>query len=262
MVWLLLACWVSVPVAAAPPADVPAVHGQVRAAEPAADPASPDSGLKALARDLARDFAHLPSVQNLEPLGIGGGLALAVHPIDPDVNRHLYARGGVHDAFQPGNVIGNGAFEAGGAAVVYALGRATGHTRLARLGAELLRAQAMNGALTEGLKIAVGRERPDGHGRDSFPSGHTSATFASATVLARELGWKWAVPSFLVASYVAASRLHENRHYLSDVVFGASVGTIAGRTVTRHGRSAYVVSPVRVPGGFAVLIVRDQSVRH
>ena len=34
-----------------------------------------------------------------------------------------------------------------------------------------------------------------------------------------------------------SSRLHDNRHYLSDVVFGAAVGTIAGRTVTQHGRT-------------------------
>jgi membrane-associated phospholipid phosphatase len=261
-VWFLLACCLSVPIATSPPADVPAVQVPVRAAAPAADPAQPESGLKAVARDLGHDFTHLPSIQNLELAGIGGGLALSVYPIDSDVNRHLVARGWVHDAFQPGKTIGNGAFEAGGALAVYALGRATGHWRLARLGGELLRAQVVNGALTEGLKYTVRRERPDSHSRDSFPSGHTSATFASATVLARELGWKRAVPAFVVASYVAASRLHENVHYLSDVVFGATVGTIAGRTVTRRGNSAYVISPVRVPGGFAVVIVREQGARH
>ena len=37
-----------------------------------------------------------------------------------------------------------------------------------------------------------------------------------------------------IASYVATSRLHDNRHYLSDVVFGAAVGSIAGRTVVHH----------------------------
>jgi hypothetical protein len=40
----------------------------------------------------------------------------------------------------------------------------------------------------------------------------------------------------------AASRLHENKHYVSNVIFGAAVGSIACRTVTRHGRDAQLTS--------------------
>jgi hypothetical protein len=43
-----------------------------------------------------------------------------------------------------------------------------------------------------------------------------------------------------------------DRHWLSDVVFGASVGIIAGRTVTRHGPD-FPVAVTSVPGGFAIL---------
>jgi len=60
----------------------------------------------------------------------------------------------------------------------------------------------------------------------------------------------------LIASYVAASRLHDNRHYLSDVVFGAAVGTISGRTITQHGRDVWSFAPVAVPGGFAISAIR------
>ena len=50
-----------------------------------------------------------------------------------------------------------------------------------------------------------------------MPSGHATVTFAAATVLQQHLGYKWAIPTYLVASYVALSRLHDNRHVASDV---------------------------------------------
>jgi hypothetical protein len=63
--------------------------------------------------------------------------------------------------------------------------------------------------------------------------------------------------ALVVASYVAISRLPANRHWLSDVVFGSSVGIIAGRTVTRHGREFPVtVIPTR---GVALVYVRDRG---
>src|SRR5262245_16629300 len=43
-----------------------------------------------------------------------------------------------------------------------------------------------------------------------------------------------AIIDYIFARYVALFRLHENVHYLSDVVFGAAVGTICGT----HGDSA------------------------
>src|SRR5437868_8448594 len=74
--------------------------------------------------------------------------------------------------------------------------------------------------------------------------------------LERHLGWRGAVPAYVIASYVAASRLHENRHFASDVVFGSAVGIIAGRTVTRHGRDYFAAGLQPVPGGMALLFVR------
>jgi membrane-associated phospholipid phosphatase len=121
---------------------------------------------------------------------------------------------------------------------------------------DLLRAQLIAGALTFALKEAVRRERPDGSNNQSFPSGHAALTFASATALQRHVGWEWSLPLFLIASYTAASRLHENVHYLSDVVFGATVGVIAGRTVTRHGRTSYALVPVWTHGVAAVMVQR------
>lgn len=90
-------------------------------------------------------------------------------------------------------------------------------------------------AITMGLKYSVNRERPyktypfiikktEG-GDPSFPSGHTSASFATATSLSM-LYPKWYViaPSFLWASAVGYSRMELGVHYPSDVAAGAVIG--------------------------------------
>jgi hypothetical protein len=83
-------------------------------------------------------------------------------------------------------------------------------------------------------------------------------TFATAAVLERHLGLRAAWPTLLIASYVGVSRLHDNRHFASDVVFGAALGTAVGWTVVgRHGGSSYVWLPVRVPGGAAIVVFRN-----
>ena len=64
------------------------------------------------------------------------------------------------------------------------------------------------------------------------------------------------MPAYIFASYVAISRLPANRHWLSDAVFGSSVGIIAGRTVTRHGRE-FPVTVAAVPGGAAIVFARS-----
>jgi hypothetical protein len=48
--------------------------------------------------------------------------------------------------------------------------------------------------------------------------------------------------------------LHDNRHYLSDVVFGAATGVIVGRTVTWHGRNSYPITPIVAPDLVGLLI--------
>ena len=110
------------------------------------------------------------------------------------------------------------------------------------------------------LQFAVGRRRPDGSNNQSFPSGHSAVTFAIATVIERHLGWKKSILGYAIASYVATSRLHDNVHYLSDVVFGAAVGSIAGRTVVHHEADYWAMTPVMLPGGgVAVYVSKVQS---
>src|SRR5204863_8907608 len=97
------------------------------------------------------------------------------------------------------------------------------------------RGQIVSQVLTQSLKYSVNRDRPDGD-KYSFPSGHASTTFATASILHQHFGWKVGIPSYTIASYVAMSRLPSNRHYLSDVIFGSAIGIVVGRTVTKHER--------------------------
>ncbi len=96
-------------------------------------------------------------------------------------------------------------------------------------------ATVTNTLLTIGLKNAVGRKRPyetlsnvHGGGVDqsaSFPSGHTSSAFATATLVSLEYKkWYVAVPAYTWASLVGYSRIAKGVHYPSDVLAGAALG--------------------------------------
>jgi len=223
--------------------------------QPAGPPPTPrHTGVKAMLKDLGDDFLHLPSKENLFWAGLGGGLALAVHPADDNVNQAMVNSDFAHDFFKFGSYLGELYTLLPAAVTVYVVGRAKDEPKVSHVGMDLLQSLAVSEAIVNALKYSTQRERPDGSNKLSFPSGHAADTFAFATALERHLGWKGAVPAYIFASYVALSRLPDNKHWLSDVVFGSSVGIIAGRTVTRHGRE-FPVAVTSVPGGFAVVYV-------
>ena len=220
-------------------------------APPQKEEASP---VVAFLRAVADDARRLPSRETALILGSAGAVSLGVHRYDRVVTSRAAASSGLDSALEPGEILGGGALQAGGALATLVAGRLMRHDSLTALGGDLVRAHVLNAALTQGLKVSFRRARPDG-GAYSFPSGHTSSSFAVATVLGRRLGWRVGVPAHAVAAYVAASRLQENRHFLSDVVFGAAVGVVAGRAVS-IGRPSHrlTLAPVVAPGtvGLAV----------
>ena len=78
-------------------------------------------------------------------------------------------------------------------------------------------------------KFGIGRLRPDNSRHNSFPSGHTAMAFSSATILHREYGHlsPWvSVAGYSVATVTGISRMLNNRHWLTDVIVGASVGIL------------------------------------
>ena len=220
-------------------------------------PTPPHTGIRALLDGLRLDITNIPTPENAYIALGGGAIALAAHPFDQTFNVHLRSHYDlVNDIYAPAKYYGNTPEQIGLSLGAYAWGRIFDQPKVSHLGMDLLRAQAITEMMVEPIKYATQRTRPDGSNNLSFPSGHSAITFAGATVLERHLGWKKAALAYAVAAYVASSRLHDNVHYLSDVVFGAAVGTIAGRAVTEHGRETWSFMPVAVPGGAAVIVTK------
>lgn len=86
-----------------------------------------------------------------------------------------------------------------------------------------------NGFITYSLKFAIGRDRPDKSNRRSFPSGHTSNSFLTATIAQEVYGSKAGIPAYVLACVTGLSRIHDDKHYLSDVIFGAALGIAVGK---------------------------------
>ncbi|HEU4892017.1 MAG TPA: phosphatase PAP2 family protein, partial [Vicinamibacterales bacterium] len=226
------------------------------------------TGFKALAIETGIDFAAYPRRRSTWViLAIGGGAATLARPLDDDVNEKLAGSDTAGNFFAAGKYIGAVYTQAGVAVALYVVGRymqpheeGTPRTsKTAHLGFDMLHALLVSQALTPGIKFAVQRDRPTGE-CCAFPSGHASAAFATASVVERHLGYRGSWPMFLIASYVATSRLSDNRHYLSDVVFGAAVGISSGWTVVgRHGRLNFALTPVPVRGGMMVALTRKSQ---
>ncbi|RSU65262.1 phosphatase PAP2 family protein [Sphingomonas sp. S-NIH.Pt1_0416] len=91
------------------------------------------------------------------------------------------------------------------------------------------------GGVTYALKELVRERRPDGSDNRSFPSGHTSISFAAAATLEKRYGWTFGAPAFAVATLVGAGRVAADKHYVHDVLAGATIGATAGWLLTsRH----------------------------
>jgi membrane-associated phospholipid phosphatase len=228
-------------------------------------PIPPHTGWATLVKDTGRDFLAFPKRRSTWTLlAIGGAAALAAHPADDYVERHIVGNPKANDVFKLGKWAGSVYFESGASVGLWVVGRyvvpagADGvrTNKVSHLGFDLMRAQLVTQAFVQGVKHTVRRDRPTGE-CCAFPSGHAASAFALAAVLERHLGYRASWPALVVASYVAASRLVDNRHFLSDVVFGAALGEAAGWTVVgRHGRSQYAFQPVPVPRGIMFALVR------
>jgi len=229
---------------------------------PAAAPAqiAPENPFDNFFPNLGHDLAALGSADTAWIAGFGGAGALLLHNNSDERLRTWVLQQDASPttsstSASAGNVIGNGVVQAGGAIGVWLAGRMTHNIKVETAGADLIRAQALNGLLTQAIKLAAQRTRPDG-GSNSFPSGHTSATFATATVIQRDYGTMASVPFYALGGFVGWSRIRSNHHWLSDTVAGAALGLIAGRAATRHHATHWTVTPVKTPGGAALFVTR------
>ena len=201
---------------------------------------------------LPGDFVRLATKQNLGLAVIGLGAAMASHPADNRLANALWANNGPNNFLAPGERAGGLALHAAGGFAAFLVGRATNNARLATVGGDVFRAQIVAQTTTHAIKFSAHRTRPDGT-THSFPSGHTSSLFATATVLQRDLGWRVGAPAYAIAAWVGVSRIENRRHYLSDVLAGATIGILAGRSVTvGSGAARFAIAPMAANGGVGV----------
>jgi len=244
------------------PAPTPVVPSAETSAVPVAQAAPVRRGLQDGRRTMRRLPANLGhgtvgvwNAENLVPLLVGGVAAGSASFLDDHVRNTVDE-----------NQLGWGStFETGGGPIystifvagMFTAGRLAHGSRFRAMTYDMLDAAIVNFAYTEVIKLTVGRERPNGQDNKSFPSGHTSNTFALAAVAQEHCGWKVGVPSYLLAGLMGASRINQNKHWLSDVVAGAALGYIVGRTVVRvNGR------PLEPGSGQVTLSVSPIFARH
>ena len=228
-------------------------------------PEHASTGWASLAKDTASDYATFPRRPSTWViLGIGVAGAFATQPADDYVEEHLVGNTGFEDFFSLGKWVGSVYVQMGSAVGLWAVGRyivapTAGEPRTnkySEIGFDLMRAQFLSQGIVQGMKNIGQRDRPTGE-CCSFPSGHSASAFAAASVLERHLGYRASWPFLVGATYVGASRLVDNRHFLSDVVMGAAIGTASGWTVVgSRGRNRITMQPVPIKGGMMIALMR------
>jgi membrane-associated phospholipid phosphatase len=200
--------------------------------------------------------------------GVFVGGTLALHPVDKYFATHLQTKYAQQNKFFQDvstvvrTIAEPGAFIIGGS--LYAVGRISKQHDMADLGLHGTESVIVASVFAGVLKDAFGRARPyvhpptDSTGYDpndwqlgrglakgddyrSFPSGHAVAAFAAAAAVANESsrwwpGSKWLVGTVMYggAGLVGVSRMYNNKHWASDVMMGAAIGTFAGNKVVRY----------------------------
>jgi membrane-associated phospholipid phosphatase len=104
------------------------------------------------------------------------------------------------------------------------------------------------------LKYTIDAERPNGEDNLSFPSGHSSSAFSSATFLQMRYGWKYGVPAYIAATFVAWSRVYSDHHYTRDVIAGAALGVVGSYIFTTTYESDIQVTPLVDNGVYGLSI--------
>ena len=152
-----------------------------------------------------------------------------------------------------------GSYVIGGS--MYVIGRLSKNERLADLGWHGTESLIVGELVAGVIKGTVGRQRPSVLPRNSndyglfrgflggdqfrsFPSGHTTSAFAAAAAVSSETSRWWPETRWIIgpilftgATLTGVSRMYNNRHWASDVLVGAGVGTFAGLKVVRYHHS-------------------------
>lgn len=181
------------------------------------------------------DVLALPTSENGWWLLGGTLLSIGAYQIeDPDRASEALDQGILDGMSDFGNIWGDIRVQAPLALGTWGLGSWTDNDEMAGLGFDLSRSLLLTYATVSILKTSFNRTRPNGEDY-SFPSGHTATAFSTAGVVSRRYGG-WAGGVTIGLGVLAAmGRMEDMKHYASDVVAGATIGWIIGRTVGREG---------------------------
>ena len=144
-------------------------------------------------------------------------------------------------------IFGNGGYLAGLTAALYASGEIFGAPELRKTALLGLESFLTTSAIVLALKVAAGRARPNTGeafssfhpfslttGHTSFPSGDAAGAFSVATVIAdRTDSVVVDILAYGLAGLVAFYRVHDNKHWPSDIFFGSVLGFVVGKKVCR-----------------------------
>lgn len=193
-------------------------------------------------------------------LGVAAAAA-ATMSVDESLARTLQRPSTRSNSFLKGttNVFSNLGFPGSAmlSAGTYFLGLEKRSRPIAALGMHTGEAIVLGGVLAEGLQMTIGRSRPQrdindprdfrfgkGFSNDdytSLPSAHVTVAFAAATAASREVGRSWpgatryVTPvSYAAATLVGFSRMYKNKHWASDVVAAAGLGTYSAVLFDRY----------------------------
>ena len=109
---------------------------------------------------------------------------------------------------------------------------------------------------TETLKRITHKRRPNGGCCKSFPSGHTSAAFNGAAFVHKRYGTIFSIPLYFGAIYTAYSRVYANKHYVEDVIAGASLGIFCGFYYNKKYNNAITLIPYIHNKSFGFSIIK------
>lgn len=192
------------------------------------------------------DILALPTWENTWWLLGGTALTIGVHQFeDPDGAAEALNKGIWDSLSDFGNIWGDLRVQGPLALGTWGIGSWAGNNEVAGFGFDLSRGLLLTYATTSIIKAGVNRTRPNGEDY-SFPSGHTAAAFTTAGVVTRRYGGWLGGLSIGLGVLTGMGRMEDMKHYASDVVAGATIGWIIGRTVARkdpNDKTAWQVVP-------------------
>ena len=213
--------------------------------------------------ELHGDLESLCTRHNALLLLAAGGVSFTFHEtLDDEVAentaKHSHRWGGFQNFI---GAIGNPPIQLAAISGLYAYSLSHDDADAHELSKSLFNAVAITTASTELLKLGANTTRPNGDPY-GWPSGHTSSSFAIASVLDEYYGHRVGVPAYALAGLVAWERIDDRKHDLSDVVFGAVLGYVIGRSVAHEHQARFCgmqIEPFTDPvtGATGVALERD-----